>query len=152
MMEDLVNRHPDDAEAYRQFSIVLGLDGRHEKALQMAKKAVTLMKRRPLPYAPPALFYANLGSAYLNIGQYGEAITAYKKAIHLWPDSLYGRIPLTATYCLAGRMEEAHVEAEEVVRINPKITLEGIARNGYFNFQKADKERFINALRKAGLK
>ena len=49
-------------------------------------------------------------------------------------------------------MEEAHTEAAEVLRTNPKITLEGIAKNGYFNYRKADKERFIDALRKAGLK
>lgn len=49
-------------------------------------------------------------------------------------------------------MEEAHAQVAKVLRINPKITLENIAKNGYYDFQKADKERFINALRKAGLK
>ncbi len=49
-------------------------------------------------------------------------------------------------------MEEAHAEAAEVLRINPKFSLEGIAKNGYYNFKKADKECFINALSKAGLK
>ncbi len=53
---------------------------------------------------------------------------------------------------MVGRMEEAHAEVAEVLRINPKITLEDIAKNGYYNFKKADKERFINALSKAGLK
>ena len=49
-------------------------------------------------------------------------------------------------------MEEARTQAAEVLRINPKITLEDINKNGYYNFKKADKERFISALRKAGLK
>jgi hypothetical protein len=30
--------------------------------------------------------------------------------------------------------------------------LESIAKNGYYNYKNADKERFIDALRKAGLK
>ena len=29
-------------------------------------------------------------------------------------------------------------------------TADDIAKNGYFNYKKADKERFINALHKAG--
>ena len=53
---------------------------------------------------------------------------------------------------MAGRKEDARAQAAEVLRINPKITLEDIAKNGYYNYQKADKERFINALQKAGLK
>ena len=49
-------------------------------------------------------------------------------------------------------MEDARAEVEEVLRINPKTSLEDIAKNGYVNYKKADKERFINALRKAGFK
>jgi hypothetical protein len=49
-------------------------------------------------------------------------------------------------------MEEARAEATELLRINLKISLEDIAKNGYFNYKRADKERFINALRKTGLK
>ena len=63
-----------------------------------------------------------------------------------------GHIGLTASYSLAGRVEEARAQAAEVLKINPKITSEDIAKNGYYNFKKADKERFINALSKAGLK
>jgi hypothetical protein len=49
-------------------------------------------------------------------------------------------------------MEEALVEAIKALKINLTITLEDIAKNGYFNYKRADKERFINALRKTGLK
>jgi len=77
--------------------------------------------------------------------------TTFKKAISIWPEYMFAHIDLTAAYSLAGRMEEARAQAAEVLRINPKITLEDIAKNGYYNYKKADKERFINALRKAGL-
>ena len=50
------------------------------------------------------------------------------------------------------RGPEARAEAAEVLRINPKTSLEGIGQYGWYNFQRADKERFINALREAGLK
>lgn len=76
----------------------------------------------------------------------------YEEAISLWPDYLGAHVGLAAAYSLAGRMEDVHAQAAEVLRINPEFSLEDIAKNGYYNFLKANKERFINALRKAGLK
>ncbi len=145
-MREAFNRNPKDASSCRNLALVLIFGGRHQEALSMAKKATTL-KPEPEPY-----FYETLGFSYLVMGQYEEAIAAFKKAIDLWPDFRSSHIGLTASYSLAGRMEEARAQAAEVLRINPKSTLEDIAKNGYFNYKKADKERFINALRKAGLK
>jgi len=48
-------------------------------------------------------------------------------------------------------MEEAQAEALEILKINPKLSLDDIARSGYFNFRIADKNRFIGALRNAVL-
>ena len=84
--------------------------------------------------------------------QYDQAIAQFKKSIKLWPDYRGVHVWLAAAYSLAGRMEDARAEATEVLRINSKTSLEGIAENGYYDFQKADTERFINALQKAGLK
>ena len=147
-MQEVFNRNPKDAEACRNLSWVLIYGGRHEEALSMAKKSISL---RPKPEREPFV-YETLGVSYLVMGQYEEAIAASKKAISFWPEYVYGHIDLTASYSLAGRMEKARTQAAEVLRINPKITLEDIAKNGYYSFQKVDKERFINALRKAGLK
>ena len=147
-MQEVFNRNPKDAESCRNLSWLLIFGGRHEEALSMAKKSISL---RPEPEREPFL-YETLGASYLVMRQYGEAIAASKKAISFWPEYVYGHIDLTASYGLAGREEDARAEAAEVLRINPKITLEDIAKNGYYNFQKADKERFIDALRKAGLK
>ena len=145
-MQGLVSRRPDDGDAYRNLSWVLIFEGKYEEALSMARKAVSL-KPAPEPY-----FYDNLGVSYRMMEQYEEAIAAFKKAIDIWPEYVCPHFGLTAAYSMAGREEDARAEAAEVLRINPKITLEDIAKNGYYNSQKADKERFINALRKAGLR
>jgi len=151
MMRRLFNRNPGDANVCRLFALVLIFEGEYDEALSMAKEAVRRqeMKIRPEPGAP---FYRILGLSYLMMGQYEEAIAAFKKSISLWPEYVNGHIGLTASYSLAGRMEEARAQTAEVLKINPKITLEDIAKNGYYNYKRADKERFINALRKAGLK
>ena len=50
-----------------------------------------------------------------------------------------------------GREKEARAEAEEVLRINPKFSLEGFAKRSLLKNQ-AQKNRIVEALRKAGLK
>ena len=140
-MQEVFNRNPKDAESCRNLSWVLILTGRHEEALSMAKKSISL---RPKPEREPFV-YETLGFSYLVMGQYEEAIAAFKKAIDLWPDFLSSHIGLTASYSLSGRMEDARTEAEEVLRINPRTSLESIGKYGWYNFQRADKERFIGA-------
>ena len=144
-LREVLGRDPENAEVCRLLSFLLTCEGKYAEALSMAKKAIDLK------HAPEAFFYWSLAVPYCLMGQYEEAIAAYKKSISLWPEYVSGHIGLTASYSLAGRMEEARVEAAEVLRINPKISLESIARSGYYNFKKADKELFINALHKAGL-
>ena len=74
----------------------------------------------------------------------------FKKAIKMSPDHLHAHRNLAATYIYLDREEEARAEAAEVLRINPKFSLERYAkRNPHKN--KAAVERFIDALRKAGL-
>jgi adenylate cyclase len=82
------------------------------------------------------------------MGQYEEAIEAYKKALHR--KHMSAHIHLTASYSLLGPDGEARAEATEVLRINLKFSLEHLAKTIPFKDQ-ADIERFIGALRKAGL-
>jgi hypothetical protein len=49
-----------------------------------------------------------------------------------------------------GREEEAHAEAAEVLRLNPKFSVKKFAK-GSLQRDKAVNERYIDALRKAGL-
>jgi hypothetical protein len=54
-------------------------------------------------------------------------------------------------YSLIGRDEEARSEAVEILRIQPKFSLKKIEKK--LTYKKgADRERFLDALRKAGLR
>ena len=58
---------------------------------------------------------------------------------------------LAAIYAAVGHGKEARAEAEEVYRLNPKFSLDYIAKT--FPFKKeTEKKFFIDSLRKAGLK
>jgi len=150
-LQGALSLDPDNALICRYLSLVLSHEGKYEGSLSMAKNALSLKEKIPIP-EPDTEFYLTLGISRHMMGQYVEAIAAFRKAISNSTEHVYPHIQLTAVYSMAGRMDEARTEAAEILKINPEITLEDIAKNGYFNYKKADKERFINALRKAGLK
>ncbi len=111
----------------------------------MFKKAIRLN-----PF-PPNWYYQQLGATYFMTGQYEDAITVCKKAVQYKPNNLFTHIALAMTYTLCGQEEEARAEAAEVLRINPKFSLERYAKTLPYKNQ-ADVGFQIDALRKAGLK
>jgi tetratricopeptide (TPR) repeat protein len=123
----------------------LNQSGRPEEAIPVLKKALRL---NPFPRSS---YFLNLGIAYRMTGRYEEAIAIFKKAIKKAPDYLPVHINLAASYIHLGREEEARAEAAEVLRINPKFSLERTAKRSVYK-NKAALDRYIDALRKAGLK
>jgi adenylate cyclase len=143
--ERAIALNPNGADAYANLGMILALSGRPEEVLEFVKKAIRL---NPIP---PAYYLSYLGLAYRVSGQYEEAIPAYKKAIYKQPTFLFAHIGLAASYVYLGREEEAHTEAAEVLKIDPEFSLERLAKTYPFK-KKADTDRYIGALRKAGLK
>lgn len=58
---------------------------------------------------------------------------------------------LTSAYSAAGREEEARAAAKEILRIDPKFSVESFSKILTYKKQE-DKELYIGGLRKAGLK
>jgi adenylate cyclase len=143
--ERAVALNPNGADAHASFAPILFSADKQEEALAMIKKAIRLN-----PF-PPNIYFQYLGTAYRNTGQYAESITAYKKALIGEPDNLFAHIGLVATYSLLGRNEEARAEAAEVRRIAPKLSLDYMEKITPSK-NRAGLERYIDALRKAGLK
>ncbi len=52
---------------------------------------------------------------------------------------------------MMGSEKEARAEAEEVLRINPKFSLDYFAKTLQYK-DRSQKDKIVNALRKAGLK
>lgn len=136
---------PNSADNHAVLGRVLYYAGRPEEAIQLFKKA---MRLNPMP---ESFYLYSLGMAYIMTGRYEEAVAACSKAIHTEPKNLFAHVVLAASYSLSGREEEARAEATEVLTIQPKFSLGYFAKTLSFKKQ-ADLERFVNALRKAGLK
>jgi len=143
--ERAIALNPNGADAHAHLGMTLNYVGRPEEAIALLKKAIRL---NPIP---PNWYLFSLGDAYRLTEQYEVALAAYKRVLHLNPDDIRAHTGLTATYSLAGREEEARAAAAEVLRINPKFSLEHVAKALPFK-NKADTELHIDSLRKAGLK
>ncbi|MBP1695743.1 MAG: adenylyl cyclase class-3/4/guanylyl cyclase [Deltaproteobacteria bacterium] len=123
----------------------LNFAGRSEEAIPMYQKAIRLN-----PFGTTAI-YLNFGNALRHTGRDEEAVSAYKKAIQLSPDNIIAHLLLAVTYIKMGREKEARAEAAEVLRINPKFSVDNFAKALPYKDQSVI-ERIIEASRKAGLK
>ena len=92
-----------------------------------------------------------LSRAYLVMRRYEEALTASKKVVQIRPAYGPAYVNLTACYAVLGREEEARAAAAELLRLNPKFSLEREEKRLAGMMDQATKERYIAALRKAGL-
>ena len=133
---------PNSASARAWHGAVLEKAGRYDLAVQELEQAV---RRDPMA---GTWVLRPLGSAYSLTGRHAEAISTLKRAIQKAPKDYLSRLLMTRAYIFAGMQEEAEAEAAEVLRLNPKYSLENHAKR----MTGKDKERSIEALRRAGLK
>jgi adenylate cyclase len=138
--------NPNSADSHMFFGKILTIAGRYEESIQQLKTAIRL---NPIP---PNIYLFSLGMSYALTGQYDEAITWCEKAVRQEPNSWSAHIFMAAIYGGAGHDKEARIEAAEVLRINPKYSLEKHAKSMTFKNQEDRERAFIAPLRKAGLK
>jgi adenylate cyclase len=143
--EKAVALDPNSALAHQFLGLALRFGGRPNDAIPVIQKAIRLD-----PFAPSNYIF-NLGLAYLFAGRHEEATQQCKKATELEPNNLGAHLALAVAYSVSGRNKEARTIGAQVVRIEPKFSVEYYSKTLVYKNQ-ADKEIFIAALRKAGLK
>jgi TolB-like protein/Tfp pilus assembly protein PilF len=142
--EQAVSLDPNSATNFMWLGLVLTWAGRAEEGSRYLQHAIRLN-----PFAP-AIFFNNLAVAYRDAGQYEKAIEEAKKALQREPNTQFPYIHMAISYIRLGREEEARAAAAEILRINPKFSLERYAKMLPFTQPVAD--RIVEDLRKAGLK
>jgi adenylate cyclase len=133
-----------------QFAFALVCAGEPMRAIEVIKAHMRLD-----PFYPPVVPLWSEIAHYL-LHRYLEALPLLRESASRAPNFLHAAHAwLAACYAQMGRLDEARVEAAEVLRIEPKYTIDGTARRRaeVFVFIKSpvDAEHYFDGLRKAGL-
>ena len=143
--ERAITLGPNYAEGYAWLGAIFNFAGRPEEAIGLIEKALRLNPHDPF-------FYLSiLGYAYRLMGRHEEAIATLKRVLSYNPNFIPARAHLLAAYSELGQEAEARAEAAEILRLSPNFSLEGMTKRLPFRDQ-TELERFLDGLRKAGLK
>jgi adenylate cyclase len=143
--ERAVALNPGSTLALDPYANALRFAGRAIEAIPVFQKAIRLN-----PFGPSSLF-VNYGLALRDVGRFKEAVSALKKAIQIEPDHFFAHLGLVMTYIMMEQEKEARAEVAEVLRINPKFSVDSLVKVMPYKDQ-SQTEKLISALRKAGLK
>ena len=136
---------PSSALANATLGTFLAWADRPEEAILVLKNASRL---NPFPIDWQLLYF---GNAYLIAGRYEEALAYYKKAQERNPDNIWSYFFQASIYGHLDREEEARAPAKELLRLNPKFSVEHWVK--WPGCKNRDKwNLIINGLKKAGLK
>jgi adenylate cyclase len=138
-----VTLDPGSSWALYRYAIALNFAGRPEQAIPLFEKAVRL---NPLG---PSAFYYDFGIALRDTGRVEEAVATLQKAVERAPNWFWPHAQLAVTYSMMGMDTEARAEAAEVLRINPRFSIEWVAKNTAYD--QARMVKVFDAMRKAGL-
>ena len=143
--ERTIAMYPNGFDAYAGLGALFIFTGEPEEGVLLIEKAIRL---NPVP---PDHYLNFLGSGYYLLGRYEEAIEVQKKTLERSSENLWAHICLTAAYSASDREEEAHHQAKELLRVDPTFSLDKFSEMLPLK-DKAEVERYIAFLRKAGLK
>ena len=123
---------------------VLVLAGEQQRAIATLER---YMRLDPF-YVPVAPGW--LGVAHYMLKQYSQALAPSRECAARAPYVRLGHLCLAAAYAQLGKSIEAHAEAAELLRIDPKCTINKIARLLPFR-RPEDAKHFFDGLGKARL-
>jgi len=138
---------PSYADGYGLLALIknrLGDIDSADDAIRLIKKGMKLNPHYTWDYP------YNLGRAYYNKGQYQLAIELLQKALERNENSMQPRLFLAASYSGLDMQDEAEWEVEQILNINPMITISHMKSTSSIANNKAMKN-YILLLRKAGL-
>lgn len=114
-LREAIKQRPDWEDPHYVLALSLTELGRLDEAIAEFKRVIAFA----LKDEPKILSYYNMGNAYADLGQYEEAIDAYRQAIKL-NDKLskpYNNLGLS--YAALNKIEEAIPEFKEAIKLRP---------------------------------
>ena len=135
---------PSYADAHAFLGMAYNFAGQPEEGLASVRLAMKLNPR-------PPFFYVYIeGQALYQLGQFEEAIARFEHARDRNPAFLLAHQFLVASHAEAGHMDEAEWEVQEILALQPDLTLDALRERMAYK-RPEDLERFLAALHKAGM-
>ena len=100
------------------------------------------------PIATPGT-YMELGIAYYLRERYDDAVRIVRQGLAIKPDFVGYHIVISAVYAQLGKLEDAKLSAQEVLRRHPFFEVNSY---GTIFRNQSDRKHLREGLRKAGLK
>jgi adenylate cyclase len=135
---------PNNPVAYRALSEISAILGKPEQDLLYAQTAKRLDPNHAGNYSFDA------GVAYNLLGRYREAAAAFNESSET--NNPWLHLGLIMAYSELGQEDDARAEARQALRLSPKLSLEDIREILPWDWSTAVHKRFLDDLRKAGLK
>jgi len=104
------------------FCLIVSVEALWELIVSDIQILITKKAIRLNPIAP-SWYFNNFAAMYRSKGNYKEALVWSEKAVKQEPEYIIGRVNLCSIYYLSGQTEEAHLQANEVMKLNPKFSL-----------------------------
>jgi adenylate cyclase len=139
-----VELDPNSGDANFYLAMVLRYAGKSKEAIPVIRKA---MRLEPMT---PDIYFQNLALLYFQTGDCAEAIAACEKGLQRNPDDLNSHVIKAAVYGYCGKEKDSRKATEEILRINPKFTVESYTKILPYR-NPSDRDRTAQGLRKAGL-
>ena len=155
-----INKAPTAAN-YTLYCHTLSLMGKHEKAIQIMKKAIDFGRAESQYHRNMQI--SHLAEYYRRAGRYREAVDTGRELLGNNPaksHALRAFITLACAYRALGNDEDARAAAADILRISPDFSLDTLtARDSYMGLSiydwlvehEPDKNLLLNVFREAGL-
>jgi adenylate cyclase len=146
-LEKAINLNPNLANAYGALGQALALAGEYEAAVTHINKAIRLSPHDPFV----VYWFGHLGVAAFADKRYEDACYWGRKTIQHNPMFPGGHRLVAASCGHLGSAQEAANEFKELLLLMPGMTADDVRKQVPFK-RSSDMERYIEGLRKAGLK
>jgi TolB-like protein len=143
-----VELNPSFALGYAGLGYALACGGQPERGLESLERAHRLSPRDPFLaiYAPIVRYMA-----YFALGRYEEVIAVCRATAALHPDHAGAWRLMTVSLGLLGRVDEARAALAQTLTLQPDLSSAHVANDTVYA-KPADRERFLEGLRRAGLR
>jgi TolB-like protein/Flp pilus assembly protein TadD len=139
--------NPNFAMAHGWFGGALAYDGQSEAALEAVGQAMRMSPRDPFNFH----FLQCAAVAHYTAERYAEALAGAQRVVRERPNFFPARRLLAAAHVGLGQLDQARGVVSELLRLQPNSSIKRDAL-GYVAYARVrDRERFVAALRVAGL-